>query len=86
MENKSISEAVATTSFGGGRGVLPMNKNLKQPQTGRSPGVFFAIQDRNIFHGGGSKEKNSGRQEYLRGSHNNKFLGPVEVFLSKGKF
>ena len=31
VEDKIISEAVATTSFGGGRGVLPMNKNLKQP-------------------------------------------------------
>ena len=29
-----------------------MNKDLKLPQNGRSPGVCFARHDKNIFHGG----------------------------------
>ena len=57
VEDKSISEAVATTSFGAGRGVLSVVKILKLPQTGGIPGVFFARQDKNICHGRVQKRK-----------------------------
>ena len=57
MEDKSIPEAVATTSFGAGREVLSMNKILKIPQTGGSPAVFSARKDKNICHGRVQKRK-----------------------------
>ena len=57
VEDKSIPEAVATTSFGAGREVLSMNKILKIPQTGGSPAVFSARKDKNICHGRVQKRK-----------------------------
>ena len=47
-----ISEECTTPSFEDGREVLSMNKNLKLPQTGGSPGVFFARHDKKNCHGG----------------------------------
>ena len=68
-----VSEEGKTTSVEDGRGVLSMNKNLKLPQTGGSPGIFPARNDKTICQGGGSNKKNSGGQEHPRGSCNNKF-------------
>ena len=47
-----VSKEGKTPSVEDGRGVLSMNKILKYPQTGGSPGVFFARHDKNICHGG----------------------------------
>ena len=48
MADKSIPEAVKTTSFGAGRGVSVKENILKRAQSGGSPGVFFSSNTKKL--------------------------------------
>ena len=70
--DRSISEVGLMTSFGDGRGGSLKKKILKPPQTGGSPGDFFAKQDKNMYQED-FQNKNGKGQEHLRGGQKNKF-------------
>ena len=56
-------------------------KILKSPQTGGSPGVFFAREDESSGQREGSYERNWREQEHLRGILDDKFWGRRRRFL-----
>ena len=61
-----------------------MNKNLKLPQSGASPGVFFLDKKKTLFMGGYKIKKEWGTRVSQRRSKP-QVLGTVEVFLSGKK-
>ena len=62
--DRSISEGFLTASFGARGGASLKKQNLKPPQTGGSPGDFFASQDKNMYQDGSQKKK-MGRDERI---------------------
>ena len=78
--DRSISEGGLMTSFGDRRGGSLKEEKLKPPQTGRSPGDFFAKQDNNMYQEELKKKKQEGTRASQRGSKE-QVQGPVEVVL-----
>ena len=77
-----ISEEFTTPIFEDGRRVLSMNKNLKLPQSGASPGVFLPDKTKKMFMGC-FKKKNVGDKSISEVITTTSFRTSRGVFVKK---